>query len=225
MPVTTNNTLPTAVIFDMDGLLVDSETLWAVAEREMIEKRGKVYNAEINLQFIGLRPKDFIANLKREYDIAEEVSVLLGEVIARTCDLVKEEDVSRPGANELIDWLREKGIPHAIASSSPMVVINTIVESHGWGDFFELRCSGDDVTHGKPAPDIYLAAARLLDVAPEQCLALEDSPTGAKSAVAAGITCYAVPDPMHATRESFKGVTPYVFDSLLEVLDDLKQKV
>ena len=98
---------------------------------------------------------------------------------------------------------------------------NATVEAQGWSDLIPLRYSADDVPQGKPAPDVYLHAASQLGVPAGRCLALEDSPTGAKSAIAAGMTCFVVPD-FHSTPEAFQQITPHVYDSLHAVLDDLK---
>jgi beta-phosphoglucomutase-like phosphatase (HAD superfamily) len=101
-------------------------------------------------------------------------------------------------------------------------IIEAIVDNAGWGSLFSIRCSADDDASGKPAPDVYLRAARLLDVHPSDCLALEDSPNGARAAVAAGMTCYAVPDLSHTRRSAFDGITRHVFRHV-RVLDDLKR--
>ena len=118
---------------------------------------------------------------------------------------------------ELLEYLLARGIPCAIASSSPMPIIDAVVTSQGWDRFFQTHVCGDDVTHGKPAPDIYLEAARRIGIAPEACLALEDSPNGSRAAVAAGMVTIAVPDLSHTSHAAFEAITPYVFDSLHEV--------
>jgi HAD superfamily hydrolase (TIGR01509 family) len=129
-------------------------------------------------------------------------------------ELVPHQVQPRPGARELVDYVTQHNIPRAIASSSPLEVIDAIVLSQGWGDILQIRCSADHEQHGKPAPDVYLRAAEKLNFPPSDCLALEDSPTGARAAVAAGMVCFAVPDPSHTHVDAFEGITPYVFDSL-----------
>jgi HAD superfamily hydrolase (TIGR01509 family) len=121
----------------------------------------------------------------------------------------------------MVAYVMEQHIPCAIASSSSRVVIDATLRQQGWDSLFAIRCSAEDELHGKPAPDVYLRAAERLGIAPQECLALEDSLTGAKAAVAAGMVCYAVPDLTHTTAEAFAGVTPYIFGSLLEVLENL----
>ncbi len=213
---------PKAVIFDMDGLLVDSEPVWAIAESAMMADRGRQVDDEIQKSLIGLRMRDFLSEMRLAYELADEVDDLYFDIVNRMVTLIPDKVFPRPGAPELLAYLHERQVPCAIASSSPMPIIEGVVAAQGWGNYFAARVSGDDVTHGKPAPDIYIEAARRLGVKPSDCLALEDSPTGARAAVAAGMVCCAVPDLSHTTHAAFDAVTPYVFDSLHDVLNVLE---
>ena len=214
---------PQAVIFDMDGLLVDSEPVWAIAEDAMLADHGKQSNYEIQRGLVGLRMRDFLAGMRRAYGLTETVDDLSVDITARMISLIPQKVVARPGAQELLDFLYERNVPCAIASSSPMAIIDATVTAQGWNRYFRTHVCGDDVAQGKPAPDIYLEAARRIRFDPLVCLALEDSPTGAKAAVAAGIVCYAVPDPSHTTPVAFASVTPHLYDSLYQVLNTLEQ--
>ncbi|MFO7321573.1 MAG: HAD family phosphatase [Chloroflexota bacterium] len=214
-----------AVIFDMDGLLVDSEPVWMICERELLARRGKEWDFEIQRRLIGMRTHDFLHGMIAGYDLKDTYEDLRAELLDSMCALVPQKVVVRPGAPEVIALLQEHNLPCAIASSSARVIIEAVVESQGWQDIFHVRVSGDDVEHGKPAPDVYLEAARRLSVAPEHCLALEDSPTGARAAVAAGMTTIAIPDPWHAHPELFDGITPYVYESLHDVARLLEARV
>jgi HAD superfamily hydrolase (TIGR01509 family) len=220
--VTTLNFCPRAVIFDMDGLLVDSEPVWAIAETALLEARGKSWNGEIHLPLIGLRMRDFLAGVRVGYGLTDTVEELAADVIGRMIPLIPERVLPRPGAPELIAYLAARGVPCAIASSSPMPIIDATVAAQGWDHFFKARVCGDDVTHGKPAPDIYLEAARRLGVPAAACLALEDSPNGSRAGVAAGMVTVAIPDLSHTSHEAFTAITPYVFDSLHDVLTALE---
>ena len=129
----------------------------------------------------------------------------------------------KTGALEVVELITQQKIPCAIASSSPLSIIDTIIKHYGWQDIFSTRVSATEVPFREtPPPDVYLEAAFRLDVEPEDCLALEDSLNGARAAVAAGMTCYAVPDTLHSSRQSFEGITDYVFDSLHDVLKSLQ---
>ncbi|RMF82110.1 MAG: HAD family phosphatase [Chloroflexi bacterium] len=218
--MTTNS--PKAIIFDMDGLLVDSEPVWAIAEEALLKSYGKQYDEDIQKQLIGLGTKEFLTRMAAAYGIDAPFETLRADVIRRMQVLIPQHVVPQPGAVELIKHTSQRGIPRAIASSSPMPVIEAVLSSLAWCDIFATRCSGEEVEHSKPAPDVYLLAAQRLGVAPSDCLALEDSPTGARAAVAAGMTCYAVPDLSHSTMSDFAEITPHVFASLHDVLNVLE---
>jgi len=209
-----------AIIFDMDGTLVDSEVVWGVAETEMLSDRGLEYSDEVRQQVIGLRLDEFFAKLSAIYGLSESIPTLQAELIERMVAKIPTLVKPKVGAQEIIEWTAQQGIPYCIASSSPMRIIEATVQSQGWADWIPHLYTADDVEKGKPAPDVYLYAAQQLGVVPAQCLAVEDSPTGAKSAVAAGMTCYVVPD-FHSQPEAFKEITPHVFHDLHAVLESL----
>jgi HAD superfamily hydrolase (TIGR01509 family) len=211
-----------AIIFDMDGLLVDSETVWYDAEDAFIQSFGYEYSEDVREAIIGLRMDEFIEKLKDHYGLPGSVAELVADLNERVFSLIATDDKAQPGAVELIDYVVSSGIPYAIASSSPMEVIHATLDSQRWTEHFTIRCSADDDAKGKPAPDVYLRTAEILGVRPERCLALEDSPNGARAAVAAGMTCYAVPDPSHSKPEAFAEITPHVYPSLHAVLEHLK---
>lgn len=210
-----------AIIFDMDGLLVDSEVVWQKAEQALLAERGYEYTDEVRENIIGKRLDEFMTYLHDHYQFTETVEELIDELIERMLNLIPVEVNARPGAQAMIDYVVKNNIPHAIASSSAMVIINATLQAQGWDENFPIRCSADDDKNGKPAPDVYLRAAQRVGVAPERCLALEDSPNGSRAAVAAGMTCYAVPDLSHTTAQAFTDITPHVFESLHVVLEKL----
>lgn len=214
---------PQAVIFDMDGLLVDSEPAWQITEDAMLVARGRQPDLEVRKSLVGLRMFDFWQGMRRAYHLTESVDVLRDEIIDRMVAMITAGIETRPGARELLDYLYARQIPCAIASSSPMSMIDATVRAQDWGSYFQVHVSGDEVTNGKPAPDIYLEAARRLGVHPSNCLALEDSTNGARAAVAAGMICGAVPDSSHTTPAAFAQMTPYVYDSLHDVVEMLEQ--
>ena len=205
---------PQAIIFDMDGLLVDSERIWHIAEDEVFSSRGLVYTDELRAGIVGMRMDEFMAQLRDHFGMQEPLADLTAEVNANMLRLIPSMVQPQPGAPELIEFVRRRGWPVAIASSSPMAIIDAILASQGWDEIFRLRCSADDVAQGKPAPDVYLRAAQRLGVDPERCLALEDSANGARAAVAAGMTCFAVPDRSHSQAAELAQVTPHVFADL-----------
>lgn len=214
---------PRAIIFDMDGLLVDSEPVWAEAENDVCVLYDITIEHHVRQKLIGLRSDEFVGGLITAYNMQVTVPVLHASLMERMLTIIPLKVKPKPGAQELIEFVAHQQVPRAIASSSPIAVIEAIVGSQGWDEQIPLRFSADIVARGKPAPDVYLKAAEMLGVLPQDCLALEDSPTGARAAVAAGMTCYAVPDLGHTRMEAFDGITDHRFDSLHTVLGKLKQ--
>ncbi|MEO1645956.1 MAG: HAD family phosphatase [Chloroflexota bacterium] len=212
-----------AIIFDMDGTLVDSEVVWDVAEKEMFAERGLVYDAAVREQVIGLRLDEFFDKLIKIYDLDEKREDLQAELIERMLVKIPADVEAKAGAQALIEWTaQQENLPYCIASSSPMVIIEATVKAQGWEQLIPKLYTADNVPNGKPAPDVYLYAAEQLGVAPDKCLALEDSPNGARSAVAAGMTCFAIPD-SHSSPEKFEGITSHVYENLVDVLAVLKE--
>jgi HAD superfamily hydrolase (TIGR01509 family) len=212
-----------AIIFDMDGLLVASEGVWLRAETEMVAARGVVFTPQIREQLVGLRLDEFCEKLNIMLDLDDDPAALETELIQRFTAYIASEVRPQPGAAALIQYVHASRLPTAIASSSPQSVIDAVIAGQGWLDAFPVRVTADIVPRGKPAPDVYLKTADLLGVSPRDCLALEDSPNGARAAVAAGMTCFAVPDPVHSDHTCFNGITPHVFASLYQVLDQLTE--
>jgi pseudouridine-5'-monophosphatase len=143
--------------------------------------------------------------------------LFLEELMSMIIPALGERAEPMPGAVATIAAAKQMGIPIAIASSSPSTLVEPIVRRLGWDVEIPVRCTGDQVTHAKPAPDIFLLAAERLGVAPSDCLVLEDSVNGARAATAAGMTCIAVPNPVYQPSH-FEGITAAVIPSL-EVLD------
>jgi HAD superfamily hydrolase (TIGR01509 family) len=210
-----------AIIFDMDGLLVDTEPVWGIVEDRMLAMRGKKLDPTLRSKLVGTRMDVFWGTIREELGIEDSLTMLEAEVVGGMVELIPVEVKPKPGAVELIEYVGRQRIPCAIASSSPLTIIDTVANHFGWQTSLATRVSAQEVTHGKPAPDVYLEAARRLNVSPSACLALEDSPNGARAAVAAGMTCYAVPDGSHTSIEAFADITPHVFTSLHEVLKNL----
>lgn len=212
-----------AIIFDMDGLLVDSETVWEEAENEVLMMHGVVPDPAVRSELVGLRNDVFLSRMRDIYRIDATVQVLHDEVISRMLALIPRTVKPQPGAREILRYVADNRIPTAVASNSPSSIVEATIASQGWGDILRVRCSADLVPHGKPAPDIYLKVADLLGADPVACLALEDSVNGARAAAAAGMTTFAVPDFSHTSAEAFAEVTPHIFDSLHAVLAVLRR--
>ncbi|MDZ4765259.1 MAG: HAD family phosphatase [Chloroflexota bacterium] len=213
---------PEAVIFDMDGLLVNSEPVWMTIEQAIIADRGHIYRPEVTARYVGVRLLEFWRGLKSEYDFTEAEDVLKDAAVAQMVIRVPKEVFLMSGARELLAYCNDHAIPCALATGSERPVVEAVLAAHDWGDVFQAIVTGDGVTNGKPHPEPYLLAAARLGVDPTLCLALEDSPTGARSAVAAGMTCFAIPDKSHTNPARFADITPHVMDDLGAVLAYLR---
>jgi sugar-phosphatase len=190
-----------AVVLDMDGLLMDTEPVWRVAEVAVFTALGVELTEEELMGSMGqtiaavvpvwrLREPAHGVGARRLTDV--EVQERIIEMVAAE---VAATGVPMPGVTDAIALLRRLGLPVAIASGSPPRMIEVVTERLDLG-WIEVRCSAMDEPRSKPAPDVYLTAARRLGVRPERCVAIEDSPSGVLSAKAAGMLCIAVPDPL-----------------------------
>lgn len=184
-----------AVIFDMDGVLVDSEPIHFEATRALLAAHGVAYTHEVNDNFFGCTDRDVFRLLKARDQLAPSEPELADAWVARVVALLGRPLQARPGAREALLALRASGLRLALASSSPPEIIRATLTGLALDGPFELVVSGHDVARGKPAPDIFLEALRRLGLPGEACLVVEDSFNGVSAAAAAGIPCVAVPCP------------------------------
>ncbi len=206
-----------AVIFDMDGLMFDTERLCTWATEQTGKEMGREGLSGFAKEVIGLRE----AECKRKYFMQfgeefpfEQFSRRRQEIIDR---YIREKGVPvKPGLFELLNFLKRGGFPMAVATSTSRRHALAYLERTGAAPYFDQMMFGDMLENGKPAPDIYLKAASLLEVAPEDCMALEDSPRGIQSAHAAGMTTVMIPDLLPPDQDDRKRYD-YCVPSLFEV--------
>jgi HAD superfamily hydrolase (TIGR01509 family) len=205
-----------AVVFDMDGLLLDTETLWHSAEVELFARYGGEFTWDDKIAVIGTS-YDFTAEYfsDRLGLPRERGPELVGDMISLMHDLVRRSVDARPGSVELVDRLRELRVPLGLASNSPRFLVDDALATAGMTDAFDAIVTSDDVELAKPAPDIYLLACERLGVAPADALALEDSASGVAAAKAAGLTCIAVPQ----FAETDVSAADRIVDSLEELIE------
>ena len=205
-----------AVVLDMDGLLIDTEPVWRGAEKEVFADLGIELTEADLLDSTGVRI-DELAAVRLPLDgpgPAEVADRITNQVV----DYVKRAGEPMPGVPEAIALFGRLGLRLAIASSSPVRLIDAVCARLKLD--IEVRCSALDEAHGKPAPDVYLAAARRLGLSPARCLALEDSPSGVLAAKDAGMTCVAVPDPLLTGDPRYRRAD-LVLPSLTELTEPL----
>ena len=207
-----------AVVFDMDGLLLDTETLWHRAEVELFRRHGGEFTWDDKMAVIGTS-FDITARYfsERLGQAPERGAVLVAEMIDLMHDELRRQVDARPGAVELVERLRAVGgVSIGLASNSPRALVDTALATARLADAFDAIVTSDDVAHSKPAPDLYLEACRRLGVEPAQAVALEDSAAGVAAAKAAGLTCIAVPQ----FAETDVSAADRVIDSLADLLEE-----
>jgi HAD superfamily hydrolase (TIGR01509 family) len=203
-----------AVVFDMDGLLLDTEVLWQRAEARLFARHGAEFTFDDKLTVMGTSAAftgQFFAR-RLGYGV-DQASVLIHEVSELMHDELQAQVDARPGAVELVERLRGR-VPLGLASNSPRFLIDAALQSAGFTEAFDAVVSSDDVARHKPAPDLYLLVCERLGVFPAEALALEDTASGIAAAKAAGLTCIAVPQ----FAETDVSAADRVIDSLEELL-------
>lgn len=192
-----------AVIFDMDGVLVNSEPVHVAIEKEIFEDLGISFRDEEIHQFIGTTNTEMWGMIKVMKNLDQSSSELAKLSIERKTDMMKAMDLEPiDGIRQLVDHLKLQGYKLAVASSSPMVHIELILEKFGMRHLFNAVASGEEVPKGKPAPDVFLEAARQLEVPAELCTVIEDSSHGITAAKAAGMSCIGY-DNVHSEGQSY----------------------
>jgi HAD superfamily hydrolase (TIGR01509 family) len=206
--------MPAAVLFDMDGTLFDSEKLWDIAINELVVDYGTTVPQETRMAMVGTSMASSMVLLHDGIGQPWRDPVYSSEWIhARVAELFVTSLVWRPGAQELLHEVRAYGVPTALVTATERRLVKIAIQTAGEHNFDVLVC-GDEVAHSKPHPEPYLQAARLLGVKPEDCVAIEDSPTGVASAAAAGAFVLAIPHhvplqsgPRVTLRSTLEGVT------------------
>ncbi len=203
-----------AVIFDMDGVMIDSEPLWEKTERILLAKRGIDYSPDYRDKIVGLNQRDSGRLLVDTFDLDETVEDIINERVSILTSIYEEELELIPALVPLLEQLDREGYRLAVASSSPLRVVTFVLDMFSLHDHFLAVVSGDSVGNGKPHPDIYVHTAETLGVKPAECVAIEDSINGLRSAKGAGMYCIAIPD---------KRLTPDQFESADVILDSLRE--
>lgn len=177
--------LPSAVLWDMDGTLIDSEPYWMKSEGAFARENNSAWTKQDGLSLVGLSLYDSSKIIKEKVGSSLEPEQIIQKLTDEVTAQLKQEVLWRPGAKELLMMLRRENIKTALVTMSMHRMAQQVVDAIGF-DAFDVIVAGDDVAQGKPHPEAYLKAAELLGVKPENCVAFEDSNTGLRSAEAAG---------------------------------------
>lgn len=189
-----NSALPLrAVVFDLDGLMFNTEDLYRRAGGEVLRRRGKPYDEALFLAMMGRPPKVALGIMKEWHALEDTIEALGLESYELLVPIIREHLAPMPGLVDLLAALERAGIPKSIATSSPRAFVAEVLARFDWHPRFDFVLTSEDVTHGKPHPEIYLEACARHGLSPPEVLVLEDSPAGCQSAVAAGAYTVAVP--------------------------------
>ncbi|HFZ6866516.1 TPA: HAD family hydrolase [Streptococcus agalactiae] len=190
------------IIFDMDGVIVDSEYTFLDNKTEMLREEGIDTDVSYQYQYMGTTFEFMWQAMKEEFGLPKTVKEYIAEMNRRRQAIVTRDGVRLiKGAQQLIHWLHQHGYRLAVASSSPMVDIKRNLKELGVTECFEYMVTGEDVSSSKPAPDVFLRAAELLDVDPKVCIVIEDTRNGSLAAKAAGMYCFGFANPDYPPQD------------------------
>lgn len=206
-----------AVIFDMDGVLIDSEPLWRESATIIFQQAGAPLTHALMRETTGLRIDEFVHHWHSYFKMDTHEPSLRKIILEDVCDRIRTKGTIMPHAKEAVQWVKDQGLKIGLATSSPTVVIDAVLERIALPhSAFQVRLSAEKLSHGKPHPEIYIQAAKRLKVAPTACLAIEDSVNGMIAAKAARMTALVIPDPTQREDKRF-GLADHMGESLMDI--------
>jgi len=212
-----------AVIFDMDGVLVDSEPLWRKAMIKGFNSYGVAFTEQDCRKTTGMRFKEVVDIWLNHYDLKHitnhEVET---NVLDALVDLIGNEGKPMPGALEALNYVKQSGLKIGLATSSSHRLLSAVLKKLELENFFQAEVSAESMAYGKPHPEVFLVCAELLDIYPNSCLVIEDSINGVIAAKAAQMRAIAVPDIEHMHMKQF-AVADYQCESMQDVLKLFKE--
>lgn len=208
-----------AVVFDLDGVIVDSEHVWDEARQELAEERGGRWHDEASRDMMGMSSPEWSRYMHERIGLPEAPEEINAEVVRRLEALYREELPLIPGAAGAVRTLAERW-PLGLASSSNRELIDLVLSASGLERWFRATVSSEEVPRGKPAPDVYLETARRLGVESARCAAIEDSENGIRSAKAAGMRVVAVPNPQYPPAGDALALADVVLPSVAALTPD-----
>ncbi len=207
-------------IFDMDGLLFDTENIFQQTWREIAQERGITLATDFVRAICGTSGEHMNRVIEAYYGVPDG-SGIQADCMARVRKKLREDVPVKPGVHELLEYFRKKDVRLAVASSSYEEQIESNLKIAGIRSYFDAIVSGKEVRHGKPAPDIFLLAAEKIGCRPQECYVFEDSSNGIRAGHAAGCTSIMIPDLIAPDEEMYE-LSDGIYDSLSEALRQLK---
>jgi HAD superfamily hydrolase (TIGR01509 family) len=216
--------MPDAVVFDMDGVLLDSEQLWNQSKEEFVREAGGHWREDAPRAMMGMSSREWSVYLRDVLGVHRDADEIDRAVVERMERHYREHLPLLPGAVDVVRRLHRRW-PLALASSANREIIDLALDVAGLTREFDATISSDAVEHGKPAPDVYLEAARRLGVAADRCVAIEDSSNGLRSAAAAGMAVIAYPNEHYPPDEDALALAAARVDSLDEITPELVERL
>ncbi|HXV02778.1 MAG TPA: HAD family phosphatase [Gaiellaceae bacterium] len=213
-----------AVVFDLDGLLLDSEQVWDEVREILTRERGGRWHEQAQADMMGMSSTQWSRYMHEELDVPDQPEEINRLVVERMLERYRDRLPVIDGAVEAVRRIGERW-PLGLASSSNRPLIDLALDLMGIADRFRVTVSSEEVERGKPAPDVYLEAARRLGVPPDRIVAIEDSANGIRAAKAAGMRVIAIPNPHYPPPEEALEQADAVLDSLSELTPDVVESV
>jgi HAD superfamily hydrolase (TIGR01509 family) len=216
--------MPDAVIFDLDGVLVDSEQRWNAAKEALVRETGGHWRDDAPTAMMGMSSREWSAYLHDTLGVPMDADAISREVVHRMLEGYRRELPLLPGAADSVRALSARW-PLGLASSSNREVIDLVLELADFGRAFRVAVSSEEVDRGKPAPDVYLTVAERLGAEPARCVAIEDSSNGVRAAAAAGMAVIAVPNPHYPPENDALSLASATVTVVGEVTPQLVEQV
>lgn len=213
-----------AVVFDLDGVIIDTEEVWEEVRRGYVAEHGREFRPDSQDRMMGMSTGEWSAHLADEVGVPRSAAEVAADVLGRMAERYRADLPLIPGAVETVRALGAE-FRLALASSSARILIDQVLATAGLTDEFEVTLSTEEVPRGKPAPDVYLTAVERLGLTPVDCAAIEDSSNGLRSASAAGLTVIAVPHGVYPAAEDALAGATLVVRAITEVTPEVIAKL
>jgi len=206
-----------AIIFDLDGVIIDSEEQWFQVTKDLCAEYGYEYTKELYKKVMGSNGPRII---KEKLNLSDSEDELKDKLKRNYLSLIKDNIKIMPGIHSLLERAG-KGFVLALASSSPQDVIDFVIDKTKLGDYFSFSTCGSEVENAKPEPEIFLLTAEKMELKPTECIVVEDSPNGVRAAKAAGMKCIALKNPYASGNELKKAGADIIINDLDEITEKL----
>lgn len=219
LPLSDRRSVVEAVVFDLDGVLLESEQVWSSAKRELTESRGGTWTPHAERDMLGMSSAEWSGYMRAELGLAIDPAQISAAVVELVTKRYRNDLPVIPGADAAVRALAARW-PLGLASSSNREVIGLVLELTGWVDLFLVTTSSEEVAHGKPEPDVYTETVRALGATAQLCVAVEDSGAGIRSALDARLSVIAIPNRAYPPDPAVLGSADLVLRSIAELEPD-----